>query len=98
MRSEEIEVDHRAEEVFAPAVTIKQEKVPPGFGHQIKELASALEIQHSGSVYRFSQERIYSTVMRWFFSRKHLEKVKHAWGAGTIWAGKDIRHWLQHPA
>jgi len=36
--------------------------------------------------------------MRRFFSRKHLEKVKHAWGAGTIWAGKDVRHWLQHQA
>jgi len=36
--------------------------------------------------------------MRWFFSRKHIEKVKHTWGAGTIWGGKDLRHWLQHPA
>jgi len=36
--------------------------------------------------------------MRWFFSRKHIEKVKHTWGAGTIWGGKDVLHWLQHPA
>jgi SAM-dependent methyltransferase len=36
--------------------------------------------------------------MPWLFSRKHLERVKHAWGAGTIWAGGDIQHWLQHPA
>jgi 2-polyprenyl-3-methyl-5-hydroxy-6-metoxy-1,4-benzoquinol methylase len=31
------------------------------------------------------------------FSRKQLQRVKHAWGAGTIWGGKDISHWLQHP-
>src|SRR5438105_2342952 len=31
------------------------------------------------------------------FSRKHLERVKHVWGAGRVWGGSDIQHWLQHP-
>lgn len=31
------------------------------------------------------------------FSRKKLERVKHVWGAGRVWGGTDIQHWLQHP-
>src|SRR3989442_13185138 len=31
------------------------------------------------------------------FSRKHLERVKHVWGAGRVWGGSEIQHWLQHP-
>ena len=31
------------------------------------------------------------------FSRKHLDRIKHVWGAGRVWGGTDIQHWLQHP-
>jgi len=31
------------------------------------------------------------------FSRKNLERVKHVWGAGRIWGGSHVQHWLQHP-
>jgi O-antigen biosynthesis protein len=31
------------------------------------------------------------------FSRKYLERVKHVWGAGRVWGGTEIQHWLQHP-
>ena len=31
------------------------------------------------------------------FSRKHLERVKHVWGAGRVWGGSSIQHWLQLP-
>lgn len=31
------------------------------------------------------------------FSRKHLHKVKQVWGAGSVWSGSEIQHWLQHP-
>jgi SAM-dependent methyltransferase len=31
------------------------------------------------------------------FSRKQIERVKHVWGAGRVWGGSDIQHWLQHP-
>ena len=29
--------------------------------------------------------------------REQFEKIKHVWGAGTIWSPNEIRHWLQHP-
>ena len=31
------------------------------------------------------------------FLRKKFERIKHVWGAGTIWSPGEIRHWLQHP-
>src|SRR5438034_7420936 len=31
------------------------------------------------------------------FSRKNLERIKHVWGAGRIWGGSHVQHWLQHP-
>src|SRR5436190_15914072 len=31
------------------------------------------------------------------FSRKNLERIKHVWGAGRIWGGNHVQHWLQHP-
>jgi SAM-dependent methyltransferase len=31
------------------------------------------------------------------FTRRQLERVKLVWGAGRVWGGTNIQHWLQHP-
>src|SRR2546428_6859860 len=31
------------------------------------------------------------------FSRKTLDRIKYVWGAGCIWGGSQVQHWLQHP-
>src|SRR5262245_38882502 len=40
---------------------------------------------------------IRKSLVRLGFSRKNLERVKHVWGAGRVWGGSEIQHWLQHP-
>src|SRR5262245_40848077 len=40
---------------------------------------------------------IRKSLVRLGFSRKNLERVKHVWGAGRVWGGIEIQHWLQHP-
>jgi len=40
---------------------------------------------------------IRKSLVRLGFSKKNLERVKHVWGAGRVWGGSEIQHWLQHP-
>ena len=54
MRSEEIEIHERAEEILAPAMAVEQQRVPAGSGNQIGELAAPFSVQygrHGRSVY-----------------------------------------------
>src|SRR5215470_17578751 len=52
VRSKEIEVDKRTEEVLTPAVSVQKQDIPTVFGHQVHKLPTSFNIQHGRSVYK----------------------------------------------
>ncbi|PYS36075.1 MAG: hypothetical protein DMG14_25530 [Acidobacteria bacterium] len=73
MRSEETEIDERAEEVFTPAVSVQEQDIPTRFGHQIDELPSTFNIQHGRSVY--PDYARFCTLRRKAMKRRNEERV-----------------------
>src|SRR5262245_31311317 len=48
VRPEEVEIHEGPEEVFPPAVTIEEQRIPSGLGHQTQKLAASFAVNHAG--------------------------------------------------